>query len=87
MSGVGAPAIRPRPVERARSGFGEGPKRPIRLEATSAPYMSGVGAPAIRPRPVARARKRPLYGPEPWPRAAKPARSPTARWANSIIIG
>eukprot|EP00661_Eupelagonemidae_sp_cell13_P020736 gene20736-biopygen13130 len=54
MSGVGAPAIRPRNSVRPRkSGPGHGPG-----------YMSGVGAPAVRPRPVARARKRP-----PWPPA------------------
>eukprot|EP00661_Eupelagonemidae_sp_cell13_P021259 gene21259-biopygen11654 len=44
MSGVGAPAIRPRNSVRPRkSGPGHGPG-----------YMSGVGAPAVRPRPVAR---------------------------------
>eukprot|EP00661_Eupelagonemidae_sp_cell13_P021243 gene21243-biopygen19171 len=49
MSGVGAPATRPRNSVRPRkSGPGHGPG-----------YMSGVGAPAVRPRPVARARKRP----------------------------
>eukprot|EP00661_Eupelagonemidae_sp_cell13_P021979 gene21979-biopygen23675 len=47
MSGVGAPAIRPRSC---RAGHGPG-------------YMSGVGAPAVRPRPVARARKRPPWPP------------------------
>eukprot|EP00661_Eupelagonemidae_sp_cell13_P022057 gene22057-biopygen23677 len=47
MSGVGAPAVRPR-----KSGAGHGPG-----------YMSGVGAPAVRPRPVARARKRPPWPP------------------------
>eukprot|EP00661_Eupelagonemidae_sp_cell13_P021826 gene21826-biopygen7154 len=47
MSGVGAPAIRPR-----KSSPGQGPG-----------YMSGVGAPAVRPRPVARARKRPPWPP------------------------
>eukprot|EP00661_Eupelagonemidae_sp_cell13_P020577 gene20577-biopygen20614 len=57
MSGVGAPAIRPRNSVRPRkSGPGHGPG-----------YMSGVGAPAVRPRPVARARKRP-----PWPPACEP---------------
>eukprot|EP00661_Eupelagonemidae_sp_cell13_P022041 gene22041-biopygen5715 len=46
----------PHPVERARSGGGEGARRPLkkrphRLGATqSTPHMSGVGAPAIRPR-------------------------------------
>eukprot|EP00661_Eupelagonemidae_sp_cell13_P020588 gene20588-biopygen23575 len=53
MSGVGAPAIRPRNSVRPRkSGPGHGPG-----------YMSGVGAPAVRPRPVARARKRPPLAP------------------------
>eukprot|EP00661_Eupelagonemidae_sp_cell13_P021469 gene21469-biopygen8654 len=47
MSGVGAPAVRPR---NCRPGHGAG-------------YMSGVGAPAVRPRPVARARKRPPWPP------------------------
>eukprot|EP00661_Eupelagonemidae_sp_cell13_P020636 gene20636-biopygen10126 len=51
MSGVGAPAIRPRNF-RAGPGPGHGPG-----------YMSGVGAPAVRPRPVARARKRPPWPP------------------------
>eukprot|EP00661_Eupelagonemidae_sp_cell13_P021606 gene21606-biopygen22185 len=41
MSGVGAPATRPRNSVRPRkSGPGHGPG-----------YMSGVGAPAVRPRP------------------------------------
>eukprot|EP00661_Eupelagonemidae_sp_cell13_P021609 gene21609-biopygen1123 len=46
----------PHPVERARSGGGEGAqrppqKRPHRLKRpTAGPHMSGVGAPAIRPR-------------------------------------
>eukprot|EP00661_Eupelagonemidae_sp_cell13_P021712 gene21712-biopygen11687 len=40
MSGVGAPATRPRTAVRPRkSGPGHGPG-----------YMSGVGAPAVRPR-------------------------------------
>eukprot|EP00661_Eupelagonemidae_sp_cell13_P020628 gene20628-biopygen7066 len=47
MSGVGAPAVRPR---KSGAGHGRG-------------YMSGVGAPAVRPRPVARARKRPPWPP------------------------
>eukprot|EP00661_Eupelagonemidae_sp_cell13_P020911 gene20911-biopygen19148 len=51
MSGVGAPAIRPRNVG-GGPGPGHGPG-----------YMSGVGAPAVRPRPVARARKRPPWPP------------------------
>eukprot|EP00661_Eupelagonemidae_sp_cell13_P020816 gene20816-biopygen4110 len=53
MSGVGAPAVRPR----NHAPGGDDP--------TSHPHMSGVGAPAVRPRPVARARKRPHYVREP----------------------
>eukprot|EP00661_Eupelagonemidae_sp_cell13_P021743 gene21743-biopygen7149 len=46
----------PHPVERARSGGGEGvrgtPKRRphARRRPPATPHMSGVGAPAIRPR-------------------------------------
>eukprot|EP00661_Eupelagonemidae_sp_cell13_P021104 gene21104-biopygen13169 len=61
MSGVGAPATRPRPVAAGRRGA----VRPRKSGPGHGPgYMSGVGAPAVRPRPVARARKRP-----PWPPA------------------
>eukprot|EP00661_Eupelagonemidae_sp_cell13_P021739 gene21739-biopygen20692 len=46
----------PHPVERARSGGGEGAQGPLkqrphrRGRRPSAPHMSGVGAPATRPR-------------------------------------
>eukprot|EP00661_Eupelagonemidae_sp_cell13_P021762 gene21762-biopygen16201 len=53
MSGVGAPAIRPRTVARARRGVRNRTAAlyALRLEATTSPtHMSGVGAPAIRPR-------------------------------------
>eukprot|EP00661_Eupelagonemidae_sp_cell13_P021377 gene21377-biopygen22174 len=60
MSGVGAPATRPRPVarahERARKrgrvgarGTAQRPP-PAWRRRPATPHMSGVGAPAIRPR-------------------------------------
>eukprot|EP00661_Eupelagonemidae_sp_cell13_P021708 gene21708-biopygen7148 len=46
----------PHPVERARSGGGEGAQGPLQRRPharggpTGGPHMSGVGAPATRPR-------------------------------------